>query len=49
MTLRAIIKWFLDRIIFNEEWYRSQYQTDVVDCHPFNSVPPMSYEEWRKT
>ena len=23
------------------------YKTDVVDCHPFNTAPPISFEDWK--
>jgi len=31
-----------------EESLEKQYQIDVVDCHPFNTPIPISYEEWKK-
>jgi len=31
----------------DEDELRSRYKTEVVDCHPFDTPPPISYEQWR--
>jgi len=31
----------------DEDELRSRYITEVVDCHPYKTPPPISYKQWR--
>ena len=32
----------------DEAELRSRYQTEVVDCHPFNTPPPISFKQFKE-
>ena len=44
-----VLGWELDWLLQDtEEELYSQYRTDVVDCHPFEGLPPITFDEFKK-
>lgn len=44
-----VLKWVLTWLLQDtEEELYAQYQTDVIDCHPGNDLPPTTFEQFKE-